>query len=114
MTWASETISTNSEIRAMAIAIMNTSSSLMWIWTPLVLWPVTDAPYYRNYSPYLLTCTNSFLLDTGFTASCAFIIVFLCAMYSVHYIQKQDALIKRTGSDDLINQLDVPLLQEIK
>jgi ACS family pantothenate transporter-like MFS transporter len=48
MTWASEAISSNGEIRAMAIAIMNTSSSLMWIWTPLVLWPVTDAPYYRK------------------------------------------------------------------
>ncbi|KAI8646515.1 major facilitator superfamily domain-containing protein [Parasitella parasitica] len=48
MTWASETISTNSQVRAMAIAIMNTSSSLMYTWTPLVLWPVTDAPYYRK------------------------------------------------------------------
>jgi ACS family pantothenate transporter-like MFS transporter len=50
MTWASETISTNSEVRAMAIAIMNTSSSLMYTWSPLVLWPVTDAPYYRKYA----------------------------------------------------------------
>lgn len=49
MTWASEVISTNGEIRAMAIAIMNTFSSLMWVWVPLVLWPVTDAPYYRKY-----------------------------------------------------------------
>ncbi|KAI8889803.1 MFS general substrate transporter [Backusella circina FSU 941] len=49
MTWASEVISPHSEIRAMAIAIMNTSSSLMWTWVPLVLWPVTDAPFYRKY-----------------------------------------------------------------
>jgi ACS family pantothenate transporter-like MFS transporter len=48
MTWASETISSNGEIRAMAIAAMNTSSSFMWVWTSLVLWPVTDAPYYRK------------------------------------------------------------------
>jgi ACS family pantothenate transporter-like MFS transporter len=48
MTWASEIISPHSEVRAMAIAIMNTSSSMMGTWAPLVLWPVTDAPYYRK------------------------------------------------------------------
>ena len=41
MTWASETISRDIEVRALAIAAMNTSASLMWLWTPLVLWPVT-------------------------------------------------------------------------
>lgn len=65
MTWASEVISSNNEIRAMAIAIMNTSSSLMWIWTPLILWPVTDAPYYRKVSScHIFTYTNFFLLQT--------------------------------------------------
>lgn len=54
MTWASEVISPDGEIRAMAIAVMNTSSSLMWIWTPLVLWPVTDAPYYRTCSIHFI------------------------------------------------------------
>ncbi|KAG1466877.1 hypothetical protein G6F46_000519 [Rhizopus delemar] len=48
MTWATEVISPNMQIRAMAIAIMNTSSSLTWTWTSLLLWPVTDAPYYRT------------------------------------------------------------------
>ncbi|KAI8063175.1 major facilitator superfamily domain-containing protein [Gongronella butleri] len=48
MTWASEIITSSTELRAMAIACMNTFSSLMWTWTPLVLWPVTEAPYYRK------------------------------------------------------------------
>jgi ACS family pantothenate transporter-like MFS transporter len=48
MTWATETISSDMQVRAMAIAIMNTSSSLTWTWTSLLLWPVTDAPYYRK------------------------------------------------------------------
>ncbi|KAI9300387.1 major facilitator superfamily domain-containing protein [Cunninghamella echinulata] len=48
MTWASETITASTELRAMAIATMNTFSSLMWTWTPLILWPVTDAPEYRK------------------------------------------------------------------
>lgn len=52
------------------------------------------------------------MIDKGFTTSCFLIVVFLCAMYTVHYIQKQDAYIKRTGSDDFIHQQDVPLLQE--
>ncbi|EIE81402.1 hypothetical protein RO3G_06107 [Rhizopus delemar RA 99-880] len=52
MTWATEVISPNMQIRAMAIAIMNTSSSLTWTWTSLLLWPVTDAPYYRTVYTY--------------------------------------------------------------
>lgn len=52
MTWATEIISPNMQIRAMAIAIMNTSSSLTWTWTSLLLWPVTDAPYYRTVYTY--------------------------------------------------------------
>ncbi|KAI8366634.1 major facilitator superfamily domain-containing protein [Radiomyces spectabilis] len=57
MTYATETISKNADIRAMAIAIMNTSSSSMWLWTPLVLWPVTDAPYYRMFAMLILDDT---------------------------------------------------------
>ncbi|KAI8099365.1 major facilitator superfamily domain-containing protein [Halteromyces radiatus] len=49
MTWASEIITPNPELRAMSIAAMNTFSSMMWTWTPLVLWPVTDAPQYRRF-----------------------------------------------------------------
>ncbi|KAI8340699.1 major facilitator superfamily domain-containing protein [Chlamydoabsidia padenii] len=60
MTWANELL-INRDVRAIAIAIMNTCSSLMYTWSPLVLWPVTDAPYYsklsRNGSYYL---TNTF------------------------------------------------------
>ena len=41
MTWASETISRDIEVRALAIATMNTCASVMWLWSPLVLWPVT-------------------------------------------------------------------------
>ncbi|KAI8391808.1 major facilitator superfamily domain-containing protein [Radiomyces spectabilis] len=42
MTWASEILSSTSlEVQAMALAIMNTSSSLMFTWAPIVLWPVT-------------------------------------------------------------------------
>ena len=48
MTWATEIISSDMQVRAMAIAILNTSSSLTWTWTSLLLWPVTDAPYYRK------------------------------------------------------------------
>ncbi|KAI9246511.1 major facilitator superfamily domain-containing protein [Phascolomyces articulosus] len=48
MTWASEIISRDIEVRALAIATMNTCASIMWLWAPLVLWPVTDAPRYRK------------------------------------------------------------------
>ncbi|KAI9493578.1 major facilitator superfamily domain-containing protein [Zychaea mexicana] len=44
MTWASEIMQETIELRAMAIAIMNTSSSSMYTWAPLVLWPVTGKP----------------------------------------------------------------------
>ncbi|KAI8149791.1 major facilitator superfamily domain-containing protein [Fennellomyces sp. T-0311] len=58
MTWASETISRDIGVRALAIATMNTSASIMWLWSPLVLWPVTDAPRYRkqrtSYQNYLI------------------------------------------------------------
>ncbi|KAI9310129.1 major facilitator superfamily domain-containing protein [Dichotomocladium elegans] len=47
MTWASETISRETHIRALAIATMNTSASLMWLWSPLVLWPVTGNNCYK-------------------------------------------------------------------
>ncbi|KAK4512376.1 C2H2-type zinc finger transcription factor [Mucor velutinosus] len=98
MTWASETISTNSEVRAMAIAIMNTSSSLMYTWSPLVLWPVTDAPYYHK----------------GFTVASLLIILFICSMLSVHYMQKKDGLQKRANSNDFSDQQEMiaPLLHE--
>lgn len=97
MTWASEVISPDSEIRAMAIAVMNTSSSLMWIWTPLVLWPVTDAPYYHK----------------GFTTGAFLVLLFIASMLLVAYMQKQEGLIKRMGSnDDFVEQGHVPLLQQ--
>ncbi|RCH81348.1 hypothetical protein CU098_003644 [Rhizopus stolonifer] len=99
MTWASETISSDSEIRAMAIAIMNTSSSLMWIWTPLVLWPVTDAPYYHK----------------GFTTSAFLIVLFIISMLSVVYLQKRDGQVKRANSTDLTAEQEnttVPLLHD--
>ncbi|KAI8140101.1 major facilitator superfamily domain-containing protein [Fennellomyces sp. T-0311] len=48
MTWASEIMQENIELRAMAIAIMNTSSSAQYTWAPLVLWAVTDAPRYEK------------------------------------------------------------------
>ncbi|KAI7851961.1 major facilitator superfamily domain-containing protein [Circinella umbellata] len=41
MTWASEIMQESIELRALAIAIMNTTSSSMYTWAPLVLWPVT-------------------------------------------------------------------------
>lgn len=59
MTWASEILRDSVEQRAISIAIMNTSSSAMYTWAPLVLWPVTEAPYYRKYpftTPQLLNC----------------------------------------------------------
>ena len=62
MTWASETISRDIEVRALAIATMNTSASLMWLWTPLVLWPVTgEHPFIffsLNNIKYLSTIIN--------------------------------------------------------
>ncbi|KAG2211868.1 hypothetical protein INT47_004555 [Mucor saturninus] len=96
MTWASEVISSNGEIRAMAIAIMNTSSSLMWIWTPLVLWPVTDAPFYHR----------------GFTTSAFLIILFIGFMISVAYLQQRDSMVKRKDSNDFAEQGIMPLLQD--
>ncbi|EPB83499.1 hypothetical protein HMPREF1544_09720 [Mucor circinelloides 1006PhL] len=98
MTWASETISTNSEVRAMAIAIMNTSSSLMYTWSPLVLWPVTDAPYYHK----------------GFTVASFLIVLFIGSMLYVYYMQKRDGLQKRANSNDLSDQQEMiaPLLHE--
>ena len=41
MTWASEIMQESVELRALSIAIMSTSSSSMYTWAPLVLWPVT-------------------------------------------------------------------------
>lgn len=41
MTWASEIMTQSIEVRALVVAIMNTSSSLQWTWAPIVLWPVT-------------------------------------------------------------------------
>ncbi|KAI9265000.1 major facilitator superfamily domain-containing protein [Phascolomyces articulosus] len=49
MTWASEIMQESVELRALAIAIMNSSSSSMYTWAPLVLWPVTDAPRYCKW-----------------------------------------------------------------
>ncbi|KAI9256857.1 major facilitator superfamily domain-containing protein [Helicostylum pulchrum] len=88
MTWASEVISTNGEIRAMAIAIMNTFSSLMWVWVPLVLWPVTDAPYYHK----------------GFTTGAVLIVLFIGSMLLIAYMQKMDTVVSNEGH--------VPLLQD--
>ncbi|ORY98400.1 major facilitator superfamily domain-containing protein [Absidia repens] len=48
MTWASEIITSNIELRAMSIAAMNTFSSMMWTWTPLVLWPVTGKMTFKQ------------------------------------------------------------------
>ncbi|ORX42365.1 MFS general substrate transporter [Hesseltinella vesiculosa] len=74
MTWASEIITTNTELRAMAIACMNTFSSMMWTWTPLYLWPVTDAPRYH----------------TGFRGAAVGAIVFLICMTIVYYLYEQN------------------------
>ncbi|KAI8340229.1 major facilitator superfamily domain-containing protein [Chlamydoabsidia padenii] len=74
MTWASEIISTNSELRAMAIAAMNTFSSMQWMWTPLILWPVTEAPQYH----------------TGFRASVLAVIVFLLSMTFIYYMYEEE------------------------
>lgn len=75
MTWATEVISPNRQVRAMAIAIMNTSSSLTWTWTSLLLWPVTDAPYYHK----------------GFTTGIALVVLFLLSMIFIHFMQYRDA-----------------------
>lgn len=120
MTWASETISSNNEIRAIAIATMNTCSSLMWIWAPLVLWPVTDAPYYRKccintICPCIciLKCNS---LDRGFTVSMYLVGLFIAVMGFVAYMLKQDGLVKRANSNDFTtNQPEdmvIPLLQQ--
>ncbi|KAG0738675.1 hypothetical protein G6F62_002878 [Rhizopus arrhizus] len=74
MTWATEIISPNMQVRAMAIAIMNTSSSLTWAWTSLLLWPVTDAPYYHK----------------GFTVGAVLVVMFIFSMISIYYMQSQD------------------------
>ncbi|RCH97282.1 hypothetical protein CU098_004220 [Rhizopus stolonifer] len=89
MTWASEVISPNMHIRAMAIAIMNTSSSLTWTWTSLIFWPVTDAPYYHK----------------GFTAGAVLVILFMMSMVSVYLMQNQD--IKESSKEGFL-----PLLAE--
>lgn len=114
MTWASEVISSNSEIRAMAIAIMNTSSSLMWIWTPLVLWPVTDAPFYRKvfYRTRFTLVLTLHLIDRGFTTSVFLIILFISFMTLVAYMQRRDSMVKRKDSNDFAEQGSMPLLQE--
>ncbi|KAI8993262.1 major facilitator superfamily domain-containing protein [Pilobolus umbonatus] len=96
MTWASETISSNDEIRAMAIAIMNTSSSVMWVWIPLVLWPVTDAPYYRKNNKHRqVTSTKvSFLIYNrprihhGLSYGVCFLIVYDHCFFHVEERQK--------------------------
>ncbi|CAO3608757.1 unnamed protein product [Cunninghamella blakesleeana] len=47
MAWTNELVS-DREIRAITIALMNTSSTLMYSWCSILLWPVTDAPYYKS------------------------------------------------------------------
>ncbi|KAI8875461.1 hypothetical protein K501DRAFT_280344 [Backusella circina FSU 941] len=98
MTWASEVISPHSEIRAMAIAIMNTSSSLMWTWVPLVLWPVTDAPFYHK----------------GFVTGAILVVLFIISMFSIDYMQKEDGRVKRANSEGslLDDEGEMPLLRE--
>ncbi|KAL0073944.1 major facilitator superfamily domain-containing protein [Phycomyces blakesleeanus] len=89
MTWASEIISPHTEIRAMAIAVMNTSASLMWSWTPLILWPVTDAPYYH----------------TGFTVSVFCILIFIGSMGAIGYISQKTSDPEKTiivPDDDIL------------
>ncbi|KAI8083073.1 major facilitator superfamily domain-containing protein [Halteromyces radiatus] len=73
MTWANELL-TDRDVRAIAIAVMNTCSSLMYTWSPIVLWPVTDAPYYKR----------------GFTSSVCFIVVFLCIIGLIAWIQHRN------------------------
>ncbi|CAO3591740.1 unnamed protein product [Absidia cylindrospora] len=84
MTWASEIITSNIEIRAMSIAAMNTFSSLMWTWTPLILWPVTDAPQYYY----------------GFRASVLAVIIFLLSMFSVYHMSENE---RRKGRYDRVS-----------
>ncbi|KAG0174733.1 hypothetical protein DFQ28_008547 [Apophysomyces sp. BC1034] len=71
------------KIRAIAIAVMNTSSSLMYTWAPLVLWPVTDAPYYR----------------TGFAASVVFICLYVASMGLIGFFHRRDR--RAAGADEV-------------
>jgi ACS family pantothenate transporter-like MFS transporter len=54
MTWANELIG-DRDVRAIAIAIMNTCSSLMYTWSPLVLWPVTGEKQNKHHMDMKLT-----------------------------------------------------------
>ncbi|KAI9306681.1 major facilitator superfamily domain-containing protein [Cunninghamella echinulata] len=47
MAWANELLLSDREVRAITIAAMNTTSTLMYSWCSILLWPVTDAPYYK-------------------------------------------------------------------
>ncbi|KAI9256241.1 major facilitator superfamily domain-containing protein [Sporodiniella umbellata] len=89
MTWATEVISPNKQVRAMAIAIMNTFASLTWAWSSLLIWPVTDAPYYHK----------------GFTIGAFLVVVFLLSMILVYVMQNRDA-------PQLESELNEPLLAE--
>ncbi|KAG0734513.1 hypothetical protein G6F57_007082 [Rhizopus arrhizus] len=93
MTWATEIISPNMQIRAMAIAIMNTSSSLTWTWTSLLLWPVTDAPYYHK----------------GFTVGAVLVVLFILSMVSIYYMQNHS--VKKPNSEGF---LPLPTEEEIE
>ncbi|KAF7730522.1 hypothetical protein EC973_001903 [Apophysomyces ossiformis] len=83
MAWASEIMAQNVKTRAVAIAAMNTSSSLMYTWAPLVLWPVTDAPRYR----------------TGFLASVVFICVYAISIGLIGFFHFQHQ--KPSSADEI-------------
>ncbi|KAJ8651545.1 hypothetical protein O0I10_012895 [Lichtheimia ornata] len=94
MTWASEIIRENVEQRAISIAIMNTSSSAMYTWAPLVLWPVTDAPFYR----------------TGFRAGFVFVIASAVCFAIIGWLVRKDPSRKPKEDDDIQREDDIPLL----
>ncbi|KAG0165608.1 hypothetical protein DFQ30_008239 [Apophysomyces sp. BC1015] len=66
------------KIRAIAIAVMNTSSSLMYTWAPLVLWPVTG---------------------TGFAASVVFICLYVASMGLIGFFHRRDR--RAAGADEV-------------
>ncbi|KAI9494711.1 major facilitator superfamily domain-containing protein [Zychaea mexicana] len=92
MTWASETISRDIGVRALAIATMNTSASIMWLWSPLVLWPVTDAPRYHR----------------GFTTSACCVVFFLMIVsiigYNIHFKDRRSPIKPKNSSNNLRRQ----------
>ncbi|OZJ05184.1 hypothetical protein BZG36_02208 [Bifiguratus adelaidae] len=74
MTWVTEVLGESMEHRALIVGIMNTCTGIQHTVIPLLLWPVTDAPYFT----------------TGFRFSVLLLMGFIATAFLIDALHKRD------------------------